>query len=638
MATFAKGKRELQQARSKRKLSDIDEKITRINFEKEIRSVVPKELKELKQWINWRIGKVDERVQKIPCNKAGVAINCLESDNQLSYAQAVKNATSEKGKKMKMGIGFVFAGNGISGIDIDHCIDEDGKLSADASKIVEKFDSYTEISPGGDGLHIFVKGELPEIAGEGKKYRGGKFGSYEAYSEGRFFTFTGNVYSGRKKLKKRERALDWFWKEFIRKKSDTKTNHGINKSEKTKSIKEVILRIKKSEDGIRFRALMDGDTSNHKSPSEADFCLACILAEHCDLNHEVIEKVMRKSKLAHRVKWDRKDYLKRTITRAIDNVCTATMPESPLFKVYSAAELEKMEIPEMKWLIPEILPEGLSIIAGKPKVGKSWLALKMALARARGNIFWGKRVEKGTVLYMALEDGAKRLKARLKKLLGEEAFPENLWIADSSQFEAIREGLVKKLTQFLDAHQDVKFVVIDVIAKVSAYKKRNETQYQQEYGFMSLLQNLCTERGICILAIAHLRKAGADDPFDCISGTLGITGGCDTVMVLESSKSKNLSAVLHSVGREVMESKFPLKFKEGNWTKLKGDAEFYGLSSTRRKIIKYLREVGEGSPRDISLKLSLNRNNVRKTLTDMLNDSQVTKSDRGVYSLPKKYK
>ncbi len=97
---------------------------------------------------------------------------------------------------------------------------------------------------------------------------------------------------------------------------------------------------------------------------------------------------------------------------------------------FTARDLMGMELPEVKWIIPGITPEGVHLLAGKPKLGKSWMAFGMAVAVASGGVALGKKhVEGGSVLYLALEDNQRRLQKRLKKLLNGEDAPERLDIA-----------------------------------------------------------------------------------------------------------------------------------------------------------------------------------------------------------------
>jgi hypothetical protein len=598
---------------------------------------LPEELVGMKQWIFWRAVEKDGKIAKIPCDKNGNPVDCNLTENQHSFEYVVERVKLSQKANTVLGIGFVFIGNGISGVDIDHCIDENGRLSEEAREVIEKFNSYTEISPSGNGVHIIVKGDLPESARENKKHLGGKKRNYEVYSSGRYFTITGDVYGEQSKLKIGKKKLLWFWERYIRRNSGVAIKEPEVWLDSETKPEKIIARIEETYDGEEFKSLMDGNVSEFNSQSEADLRLLVILAKHCQGNRWLMEKVFELSQLSKRRKWQRrKDYRERSIDKALEFVKSnlASPQVRKELKVYSAAELEKQTLPEMSWIIEGLLPEGLVIFGGKPKKGKSWLALKIALACARGKKFFGQEVREREVLYLGLEDGPRRLRDRLLKLAKGKDLPEKLLIADASQNETVCNGGVESIEAFLDSNESVKLVIIDVLGRIMPKQRRKETQYQYEYSYIASLQKICVERKICILAVVHTRKAEAEDPYDCISGTLGVTGASDTVWVLKSPNTNEVSGILHVTGRELMEKKLALKLVDGNWIKLSEPPEAYEVSNTRRKIISYLRIEGKGTPINISKALKIKAGTVRKLLGDMLKDHQVVKANHGLYSLP----
>jgi putative DNA primase/helicase len=154
---------------------------------------IPDELKARPQWVGWKYVQKDGRETKLPYNPKTGAL--AEADNPLTWGtiQEVLIATEKYGLP---GIGFVFSQDDpFCGIDFDKCFDPDtGKLEAWAQRYVDLFKSYTEITPSGKGLHIIVKGKLPER--EGKSGTGRRQGKLEVYDRERFFTFTGNLLNG----------------------------------------------------------------------------------------------------------------------------------------------------------------------------------------------------------------------------------------------------------------------------------------------------------------------------------------------------------------------------------------------------------------------------------------------------------
>ena len=179
---------------------------------------------------------------------------------------------------------------------------------------------------------------------------------------------------------------------------------------------------------------------------------------------------------------------------------------------YKASELFDMKFPKTVWIVDSLLTEGLSILAGKPKIGKSWLALDLATAVAEGRPVLGDHgTQKSDVLYLALEDSQRRMKSRLGIILQGRKGPANLYLVHS--WPKIDEGGDRQLIGFLDDHPGVKLVIVDTLQKVREQGKGNKDQYAVDYAAMSGIKSIADECGISILVVHHLRKAGADDPW-----------------------------------------------------------------------------------------------------------------------------
>ena len=196
-----------------------------------------------------------------------------------------------------------------------------------------------------------------------------------------------------------------------------------------------------------------------------------------------------------------------------------------------ASTLQQQQFPPMKNVIPGLLTEGVTLLAGKPKKGKTWMALDIAVAVAAPRICLGDFVPvHGDVLYVALEDNPRRLQRRLKHILvhDDEAWPERLTFAFN--WRRLNEGGVDDLAEWLDEHSEARLIVIDTFAAVRALSK--DYGYNEDYSALAGLQRFAGERGIAVLVVHHLRKAGADDFGDEISGTLGLTAAVDGYLVL----------------------------------------------------------------------------------------------------------
>jgi hypothetical protein len=196
------------------------------------------------------------------------------------------------------------------------------------------------------------------------------------------------------------------------------------------------------------------------------------------------------------------------------------------------ADLQQHVFEPIRWIVPDYLPEGLTVFAGRPKIGKSWMMLGVALAVARGRETLGKFVEGGDVLYCGLEDGKRRMHARVTKVLGptNKIWPDNFTFR--YRLDALDAGGLDTIEQWLIDHPNRRLVVIDTLGKVRGMKQPREEQYQYDYRLVGALQELATRYSVAIAVIHHVRKTDAEDVLDTISGTTGIAGAADNCMVL----------------------------------------------------------------------------------------------------------
>ena len=266
---------------------------------------IPEELKQLPQWVCHR--------NKVPFNPVtGASAKAGQLATWASFEDCV-NALDGGGYD---GIGFEFNNNGIVGIDLDHVIAENGSLSDEAVGIVAMLDSYTEYSPSGKGLHIFVKGDIP--------VDGRKKGFIEMYKAKRYFTMTGNVYGDEKPINERtEQVKQLFGKYF----SDSKSGKSVGTNNPCISSAKDYLSIGLAKDAV-FKALWDGEYQSEKctSESEADLALMGKLLYWCSGNIDAaIEAFIKSPYVAgkddkHTTKLGRSDYLQRTAVKAMQGL------------------------------------------------------------------------------------------------------------------------------------------------------------------------------------------------------------------------------------------------------------------------------------------------------------------------------
>lgn len=197
-------------------------------------------------------------------------------------------------------------------------------------------------------------------------------------------------------------------------------------------------------------------------------------------------------------------------------------------------------------LIDGLLYAGTYLLAGAPKIGKSFLVAQLAYHVSMGQALWEYPVRQGGVLYLALEDDFQRLQGRMSRMFGVEG-TDNLHFAITSA--QIGLGLVEQLDNFLKDRPDTRLVIIDTLQKVreaigDAYS------YSGDYDAIGQLKGFATSRGICLLLVHHTRKQAADDAFDMISGTTGLLGCADGALLLRKEKRTDLTATLDVVGRD----------------------------------------------------------------------------------------
>ena len=196
------------------------------------------------------------------------------------------------------------------------------------------------------------------------------------------------------------------------------------------------------------------------------------------------------------------------------------------------------------FVVDTLISQGLHILAGSPKVGKSWLALWLAVTVAKGELVWGMSVKRGTTLYLCLEDSVLRIQNRLFEIT--EDAPDSVHFC--TECAPIGQGLEEQVETFLAVHPDTVLVIIDTLQMV---RPVHDATYANDYRDLSVLKRLADKHGIAILLIHHLRKEKADDVFHRISGTTAISGAVDSSFTLVEERRGSGKAKLSCVGRDI---------------------------------------------------------------------------------------
>lgn len=308
--------------------------------------------------------------------------------------------------------------------------------------------------------------------------------------------------------------------------------------------------------------------------------------------------------------------------------------------IVSGPELMDADLGDLQFAVPGLFPHGVNLLAGPPKTGKSLLSLNMAIAIARGEKAFGKvAVEQGDVLYMALEDGARRMRDRLQKM-GMSELPESLeFTFDWGKFgegdkDSGSEGVLRKV---LDGKQrsgkDYRLIVVDTFAKLREKANANANAYYDDYEAVQDFREVAYSLDAALMVIHHTNKLGAgEDPYMRVSGSTGITANVDTVAVLERKRIEH-TAELHVSGRDIEGHKLGMAFDPDDlsWS-LEGDANTFQMGDTRQAIYDALKKADEPKgPKWVSGEVDHDYDNVKVEMGRMVDADQLAKVGRGQY-------
>lgn len=297
---------------------------------------------------------------------------------------------------------------------------------------------------------------------------------------------------------------------------------------------------------------------------------------------------------------------------------------------FNAEELLNMKLPEAKWAVPGILPEGLTILGGKPKMGKSILCLNLCIAIASGGKAFGHiDVEAGPVLYLALEDTKRRLQTRIKAMLQNGSAPENLHL--ETEWAKMGDGGLTALDRKIKAIKP-RLVIIDTLKMIRPAQK-NQNPYDIDYENIAALKALADDNGVSILIVHHLRKTASDDVMDDFSGTFGLTGAADGLIAFKR-KTGQSDAELHLVGRDVDAAEYAMKYHPDLWMwEMVGDATEVKSTAARQLVFDTLKNAdGPLKANEITSLTDLKYRTVRANLTALICDGSIEKAAKyGAY-------
>ncbi|MCW3796882.1 AAA family ATPase [Sphingomonas sp. BN140010] len=322
----------------------------------------------------------------------------------------------------------------------------------------------------------------------------------------------------------------------------------------------------------------------------------------------------------------------QSVTAAMANRKSSTVVAFPKAGI-SARDLMSKAFAPIKFVVPGYLVEGLTVFAGAPKLGKSWAVLDWAVAVASGGLAFGSvGCIQGDVLYLALEDNERRLQSRLQHMRVTDA-PDTLTFA--TEWSDLDGDCIARLEEWLTGSANPRLIAIDVFAKVRGASVGRDARYDQDYKFASKLQKLAIDYGVAIVLVHHTRKQEADDPFDAVSGTHGLTGAADSVLVLRKDAGSQ-QPILYGRGRDLPEIETVLEFQADccRWRIMPGGTAVIANTPERREILSLLSSEAEPmSPTELAAALGKGRSTVNHALTKLFQEGKVDKHAGGRYTL-----
>jgi putative DNA primase/helicase len=618
---------------------------------------IPQDLRSVDNWVVWRLEERDGKLTKPPWRADG--------SGHASATDPATWTTFERAYQAYLtgdydGVGVVMTEDmGIVGVDLDKV---DG-WSVEAGRILATLDSYTEITPSQNGYRVYVKGAMPP--GARRK------GHVELYSDKRFFTVTGDTISRDTVIQERTTELAAVHAEWLGR-SVTRPFGPIGQLDRaTQPVSKLSLAdsalvqlAMAASNGARFTELWNGGGDDH---SGSDLALCNMLAFWWGPDASTVDRVFRLSGLM-RDKWDsaRGDstYGAWTVARALEDateryepgsgqvlmtanrgaeapeITTGEEHEAPVeaYSIHNAFALLDVVIPEARFAVTGLITEGLNLFAGKPKMGKSWVALGIGLAISAGSEALGSiGCESGDVLYLALEDSPRRLQSRLR-LLGAAYGAARLTLVSApgkgnKPFPRANVGGLQWIEGWLESHPDARLVIIDTLAMFRSPRSKNGDIYLEDYAAASEIKQLADSFSVAFLVVHHLNKGADGDFVQAVSGSTGITGAADGILVMERERN-NTFAVLKVTGRDIEEKEYPLREASvGRWETTEA-AEEPEAKSLRMDILDVMRlHTRPLFASDVAKQLGISGGTVRQRMWRMGQEGIIKQMMGGGYAL-----
>lgn len=295
----------------------------------------------------------------------------------------------------------------------------------------------------------------------------------------------------------------------------------------------------------------------------------------------------------------------------------------PKIKTVDAATILKTDYPPIDWVVQDYLAPGLTFLAGKPKVGKSWLALQAAYSVLTGGRMFDKDIKPGRVLILALEDNQRRLNDRMK-MQGWQIKPGNIdfMLADDfrDQITALNTGGGKRLLKFIE-NRKYRLVIVDTFSRAIQGDQLDPGKMTEAVG---ALQQYALNKGVALVLVDHMPKnSQSQNPIDHVYGSVAKVGVTDSIWGLYKEQGK-AGAKLAITGRDVPETELKLTFDtRGFYWHCEGNALDVEMTNQRKSILDALRDLGRSQYKAIAEAAGQNPKHCHTRLQDLVNAGQV---------------
>ncbi|MBV6400838.1 MAG: hypothetical protein CNIPEHKO_01132 [Anaerolineales bacterium] len=292
----------------------------------------------------------------------------------------------------------------------------------------------------------------------------------------------------------------------------------------------------------------------------------------------------------------------------------------PEIKTIDAATILKNEYPPIDWIVKDYLAPGLAFLVGKPKVGKSWLALQLALSVLTGGKMFDRDVKKGRVLILALEDNERRLHARMKQQGWDEVKPGSVDFMMAEHFRdqitALNTGGGKRLLKYIEKKK-YRLVIVDTFSRAIQGDQLDPAEMTKAVGD---LQQYALDKGVSLVIVDHMPKnSPSQNPIDHLYGSVAKAGVADLLWGLYKEQGK-LGAKLAINGRDVEDTELKLTFdKSLVYWHCEGTAQDVEMTAQRKAILEALGDLGISQVKDIAEATGQRQNHCRTKLNDLVN-------------------